>query len=163
MATAVGIVFFTRDSARSTAASSPRNVLPATITGLDGDMRKNRSSRGRTCGVDAGISSESNFRLPVTVTRDGSAPRSISRRADSSLCMQKPSTCARTRLKNGRARRYRGYERDEIRPLIITVVTPRLRQARRRLGQISVSIMMNMRGFTTSSMRRTMKAKSNGK
>ena len=47
-------------------------------------------------------SSESNFRLPVTVTRAGSAPRSISRRADSSLCMQKRSTSASTRRKNGR-------------------------------------------------------------
>ena len=80
-------------------------MLPATITGLDGDMRKNRSSRGRACGAAEGISSESNFRLPVTVTREASAPRSIILRADSSLCMQKQSTFARTRLKNGRASR----------------------------------------------------------
>ena len=72
-------------------------------------MRKNRStrSRGLPCrraGAPA-ASSESNFRLPVTVTRAGSAPRSMRRRADSSLCMQKRSTSASTRRKNGRISR----------------------------------------------------------
>ena len=49
----------------------------------------------------------SNLRLPVTVTRDGSAPMAITRRADSSLCMQKASTSASTRPSSGRSRRYR--------------------------------------------------------
>ena len=65
--------------------------------------------------------------------------------------------------KNGRTSRYRGYDRDEIRPLIITVFTPRFRQRRSRFGQISVSIMMKRRGFTTSSVRRDANVQSNGK
>jgi len=104
-AMADGIAAFTLAKARRTTASSPRNVLPATMTARLGEMRKNRSSRGLPCDAGAGSCSESNLRLPVTVTRDGSAPRSISRRADSSLCMQKRSMSASTRLKNGRRRR----------------------------------------------------------
>ena len=64
-----------------------------------------RGSRPRPCAAGAGSSSESNFRLPVTTTRSGSAPSSTIRRADSSLCMQKRSTSASTRRKNGRTRR----------------------------------------------------------
>ena len=107
ISSALGIVALMRAKARSTAASSPRIVLPATITVRFGDRRKKRStrSRGLPCAAGAGISSESNFRLPVTVTRAGSAPRSTSRRADSSLCMQKRSTSASTRRKNGRISR----------------------------------------------------------
>ena len=103
IASALGSVVLIRAKARSTAASSPRIVLPATTTTRCGEMRKNRStrSRGRPCPVAAGSSSESNLRLPVTVTRAGSAPRSTSRRADSSLCMQNRSTSASTRRKKG--------------------------------------------------------------
>ena len=104
IASAPGVVVLIRANARSTAASSPCTVLPATITTRPGATRKNRStlSRGLACETRSASRSESNFRLPVTVTRDGSAPRSISRRADSSLCMQKRSTSASTRRKNGR-------------------------------------------------------------
>ena len=148
-----------------TADSSPRIVLPATRTVRFGDSRKKRStrSRGLPCAARAGSSSESNFRLPVTVMCAGSAPRSTKRRADSSLCTQKRSTSASTRRKNGRTMRYRGYDRDEMRPLIITVFTPRRRHSRSRFGQISVSIMMKRRGRTSRSVRRTMKVQSNGK
>ena len=149
IASALGSVVLMRAKACSTAASSPRMVLPATITGRCGEMRKKRStrSRGRPCPAAAGSSRESNLRLPVTVTRAGSAPRSTSRRADSSLCMQNRSTSSSTRRKNGRISRYRGYERTEMRPLITTVFTPRFRHIRSRFGQISVSIMMKTRGL----------------
>ena len=50
-----------------------------------------------------------------------------------------------------------------MRPLIITVFTPRRRHSRSRFGQISVSIMTNSRGRTSRSVRRTMKVQSNGK
>ena len=43
-----------------------------------------------------------------------------------------------------------------MRPLTSTVLTPACRHARSRFGQISVSIMMNSRGFTSRSVRRTM-------
>ena len=72
---------------------------------------------------------------------------SMMRRADSSLCMQNRSTSASTRRKNPRASRYRGYDRDEIRPFTSIVFTPCRRQARSRFGQISVSIMMKSRGL----------------
>ena len=140
-------------------------MLPATTTTRPGESRKylNTRSRGFPWEKAVGISSESNFRLPVTITCAGSAPRSIRRRADSSLCMQKRSTSASTRRKKGRISRYRGYERDEMRPLITIVLTPRARQIRSRFGQISVSIITNTRGLTMFSVRRTMKAQSNGK
>ena len=103
-ARALGSVSLIRASARSTAASSPRIVLPATMTVRCEASRKNRStrSRGLPWAVAAGSSSESNFRLPVTVTCAGSAPSSTRRRADSSLWTQKRSTSASTRRKNGR-------------------------------------------------------------
>ena len=50
-----------------------------------------------------------------------------------------------------------------MRPLIITVFTPRRRHSRSRFGQISVSIMTKSRGLTRFRMRRTMKVQSNGK
>ena len=50
-----------------------------------------------------------------------------------------------------------------MRPLMTIVFTPRWRQMRSRLGQISVSIMMKTRGLTRSSVRRTMNVQSNGK
>ena len=52
------------------------------------------------------------MRLPVTVTREPSAPMSMMRRADSSLCMQNRSTSASTPRKKPRANRYRGYDLD---------------------------------------------------
>jgi hypothetical protein len=81
-----------------------RYLLPATTTGRFGESRKNRRTRpGPRPGV--GALRESNFRLPVTVMRAGSAPRSTSRRAVSSPCTQKRSTSASTRRKNGLTRR----------------------------------------------------------
>ena len=50
-----------------------------------------------------------------------------------------------------------------MRPLIITVFTPRRRHSCSRFGQISVSIMTNRRGLTRCSVRRTMNVQSNGK
>ena len=85
------------------------------------------------------------------------------RRADSSLCMQKRSTSASTPRKNPRASLYRGYDRDEIRPFTRIVLTPCRRHARSRFGQISVSIMMNSRGFTRRSVRFTNGGRSNGR
>ena len=57
------------------------------------------------CEAAAGSSSESNLRLPVTVTRSASAPSSTSRRADSSLWTQKRSTSPSTRRKKARTMR----------------------------------------------------------
>ena len=57
-----------------TASSSPLSVLPATSTGRFGDMRKKRSTRSRPRPGVGTTSSASNFRLPVTVMRAGSAP-----------------------------------------------------------------------------------------
>ena len=88
---------------------------------------------------------------------------SMIRRADSSLCMQKRSTSASTPRKNPRASLYRGYDRDEIRPFTSIVLTPCRRHARSRFGQISVSIMMNSRGFTRRSVRFTNGGRSNGR
>ena len=133
-------------------------------TGRDAGIRKNRSTRpAPRPAATPGASSDSNFRLPVTTTRAGSAPMSMMRRADSSLCMQNRSTSASTRRKNPRASRYRGYDRDEIRPFTSIVFTPCRRQARSRFGQISVSIMMNSRGLTSRSVRLTNGGRSNGK
>ena len=89
------------------ALSSPLSVLAAMNTGRD---RRNpevpqHAARRRGPAAAAGDSSESNFRLPVTITRAGSAPMSMMRRADSSLCMQNRSTSASTRRKNPRASR----------------------------------------------------------
>jgi hypothetical protein len=155
----------TRAKARSTALSSPFIVLPATMTVRFADTRKKRStrSRGRACAAAGGSCSESNFRLPVTVTRDASPPNDTSRRADSSLCMQKRSTSSSTRRKNGRTIRYRGNERGEMRPLINAVLMPRLRHNRSRFGQISVSIIRNRRGRTRFRVRRDVSVQSNGK
>ena len=163
---APGVVVLIRANARSTAASSPRTVLPATITTRLGEtLEEAQHPLARLAVRDgAGSSSESNFRLPVTVTRDGSAPRSISRRADSSLCMQKRSTLASTRRKNGRIQPVARIRARRDAP----VDDDRLDAARRgragsRFGQISVSIITNSRGFTRFSVRRTMNAQSNGK
>ena len=101
-------VVLMRANARSTAASSPRTVLPATTTtrfGGQAEEPQHPLARLAVRHAASASRSESNFRLPVTVTRAGSAPRSISRRADSSLCMQKRSTSASTRRKNGRISR----------------------------------------------------------
>src|SRR5471030_3077106 len=75
----------TRLNARITGASSPFSVLPAMMTGRFGDMRKKRRTRSRPRPGVGDDSSESNLRLPVTVMRDGSAPRSTSLRDVSSL------------------------------------------------------------------------------
>ena len=88
---------------------------------------------------------------------------STMRLADSSLCMQNRSTSSSTRRKNARAMRYRGYDRDEIRPFTSIVLTPWRRHARNRFGQISVSIMMKSRGFTNRNVRFTNGGRSNGK
>ena len=64
-----------------------------------------RQQRTVPCDVGAGSSSESNLRLPVIVTRDGSAPSARRRPAVSSPCTQKRSISASTRLKNGRITR----------------------------------------------------------
>ena len=53
----------------------------------------------------------SNFRLPVTVILLGLAPSSTRRRADSSPCTHSRSMSPSTRRKNGRIKRYRGYDR----------------------------------------------------
>jgi len=91
-------------NASSTGRSSPLIVLAAMNTGRDVGTRKNRRTRpAPRPAATAGNSSESNLRLPVTLTRAGSAPISMMRRADSSLCMQNRSTSASTRLKNPRA------------------------------------------------------------
>ena len=67
--------------------------------------RKKRSTRfGAACRRDqaAGRASESNFRLPVIVMRDGGAPEIDQPLAVSSPCTQKRSTSASTRLNSGR-------------------------------------------------------------
>jgi hypothetical protein len=46
-----------------------------------------------------------------------------------------------------------------MRPLTMAVFTPRRRHSRSRFGQISVSIMRNSRGRTTSSVRRTIQGR----
>jgi hypothetical protein len=56
----------------------------------------------------------------------------------------------------------RGYDREEMRPLTSIVRTFARRQARSRLGQISVSIMMNSCGRTMRNAP-TMNPRSNGK
>ena len=66
---------------------SPRMVLPATITGRPGGVRKKRSTRLRP-GASARFR-ESNLRLPVTVAEAAGAPSAIRRRAVSSPCTQK--------------------------------------------------------------------------
>src|SRR5262249_34443790 len=77
IASAPGDDDLTLTKARSTALSSPRIVLAATTTWRLGDKRKNRNtgSLGLRWVVGGGGSSVSSFKLPVTVTRDGSAPR----------------------------------------------------------------------------------------
>ncbi len=162
---ACGAVVLIRRKARSTGSSSPRIVLPATTTGRCGASRKKRStrSRGRPCAGTTGRRAASNFRLPVTVTREASAPMAMIRLAASSLCMQKTSMSARTARKNGRMSRYRGNDRADTRPLTMAVFTSRRRHSARTLGQISPSIRMSRRGRTRSSTRRTTCAKSIGK
>ena len=59
-------------------------------------------TRSTVRSAPGGKSSESNLSEPVTTTRSGAAPISTTRRADSSLCMQKRSMSASTRRKNGR-------------------------------------------------------------
>ena len=102
-----GLAALTLAKAPSTAVSSPGSVLPATITVRFGETRKKRStrSRGRPWPGVPGNSSESNFRLPVTVMCPAAAPRSTSRRADSSLWTQDRSMSPSTRPMNGRINR----------------------------------------------------------
>ena len=83
-------------------ASCCRPRRPAVPTS-SGSTEARGSARAPRAQRATGPPSESNFRLPVTTTRDGSAPISMMRRADSSLCMQNLSTSASTRRKNGRA------------------------------------------------------------
>ena len=95
-----GDVARTRRNARSTAVSSPFIVLPATIDRTR--RRKPEVAQHAVTRADAVAgSSESNFSEPVTTTVPGSAPSSMKRRADSSLCTQKRSMSCSTRRMNG--------------------------------------------------------------
>ena len=83
-------------------------------------------ARPRPCDDGVGSSSESNFRLPVTVMRAGSAPRSIRRRADllalHAEAIDVGEHAAEERPDQPVARDTTAYE---MRPLTITVLTPR--------------------------------------
>ena len=167
ISSAPGASVLMRANARSTAASSVFIVLPATITTPARRHAEESQARARAaCRATTGVGtcSESNFRLPVTVTRAGSAPRSISRRADFvALHAEAIDVCehaAEERPDQLVARiRTRGNA-----PVDDDRLARRARgRSRSRFGQISVSIMTNTRGFTMLSVRRTMKAQSNGK
>ena len=155
-----------RLNACSTICSSSRIVLPATMTGRPRrhpEIAQDAVLAAAFDRVAPGTSIESNFRLPVTTTRPGSAPMSIRRRADSSLCMQNLSMSASTFLKNEphelvariRARRNPAvdHDRGHAHPLALA------EEIRPDLGLHH----HEQPRLTSRSVRRTMNDKSNGK
>ncbi len=62
-----------------------------------------------------------------------------------------------------RTRRYRRYDRSEIRPLAIITGTPRDARVRRVFGQSSVSMQIRNTGSMDATARRATEGKSSGK
>ena len=161
ISSASGRVERTRRKARSTAGSSPRSVLAAMSTVRDSRTRKKRSTRSRPAAAQ---SSESNFRLPVTTTRAGSAPRSTRRRCDSSPCAQQRSTSASTR-RDERGARAGSAETSGPRCGRSPARSESRARGTRAAGSATARSPSSgtAAGGTTSSTRRTTHGRSNGK
>ena len=84
-----------------------RGLLAAMRAARHDDRRLRRDEAGGATAARSPASPDgaSIFRLPVTSTRSGGAPRLMIRRASSSDCMQKSATSASTRRNRPRTRR----------------------------------------------------------